>query len=204
MAITTLQKASLLLGNATQDDIITALIPLVEADYLNIRNKEFEVGSTITINTACTTNGNVTITWADSNFDVPVLAGDNAVTVAKKIYTYFEYYKPLVINRKINGISYYTVKLVSNVVTIITDYNVSFNGNSTGVTATASTVDIIYPDGSEMTAIKMIQHQLTNIKSQGIASESLGDYSVSYANGLMIGDYPKTVVNGIKRYATFK
>lgn len=43
--ITTLDKVKLLLGitTNTQDDLINALIPVVEDDFLFIRNKEFDV-----------------------------------------------------------------------------------------------------------------------------------------------------------------
>ena len=42
MAITTLSKARTILGISGRDEVISALIPLVEEDYLAIRNKPFE------------------------------------------------------------------------------------------------------------------------------------------------------------------
>lgn len=117
MAITTLEKVKTILqiSDTSQDDLIEALIPLVEADFLMIRNKAFD-----------------------------------------------------------------------------TEYNED-----------TEEYDTVYPIGSELTAIKMIQHQLSNIKSQGVSSESLGDYSISYDNAMLVDGYPKSVVGGIKKYATF-
>ncbi len=45
MAITTLARVKTYLGltNTTKDALITMLIPLVEADYLRIRNKAFDL-----------------------------------------------------------------------------------------------------------------------------------------------------------------
>lgn len=46
MAITTLEKVKLVLGPEVtegKDDLITALIPIVEEDYLAIRNKPFDL-----------------------------------------------------------------------------------------------------------------------------------------------------------------
>ena len=42
MAITTLSKARTILGITDRDELISALIPLVEEDYLAIRNKPFD------------------------------------------------------------------------------------------------------------------------------------------------------------------
>ena len=56
----------------------------------------------------------------------------------------------------------------------------------------------VYPTGAELTAIEMIDFQL---KRQGnISSESLGDYSVSYAGE---GDYPHSIRKQIKTYVGF-
>ena len=60
--------------------------------------------------------------------------------------------------------------------------------------------DTIYPIGAEMTAIKMIEHHLSGQRA-GVASESLGDYSVSYQQDAT--DYPHSIIGGIKRYASW-
>ena len=60
--------------------------------------------------------------------------------------------------------------------------------------------DIVYPVGSELTAIKMIQYTVSTLKSQGVKSESIGDYSVTFDT--MVGAYPESLINSIVRYAT--
>lgn len=111
MAITTLATVKTVLGitDSSKDARITALIPLVESDYLNIRNLAFDV---------------------------------------------------------VGG-------------------------------------SIVYPAGSEMTAIKMISWQLYNANSFGKSSESLGDYSVSYEQN-RISEYPLTITNQIKKYIKYQ
>ena len=51
MAITTLNTTKTILGisGTAQDTRITALIPFVEADYLRIRNKAFDLNETATV-----------------------------------------------------------------------------------------------------------------------------------------------------------
>ncbi len=107
MAITTLENVKILLGisDTSQDDKINLYIPLVESDYLNIRNKPFD-----------------------------------------------------------------------------TDTN----------------DDIVYPTGSELTSIKMIAFNLQRINSQGVRSESLGEYSVSFSD---VGVYPEDIIKHIKKFA---
>ena len=58
---------------------------------------------------------------------------------------------------------------------------------------------IVYPAGSEMTAIKMIDWQMNNAKSYGKKSESLGDYSVTYQEN-KVSEYPVSLTNSIKKY----
>ncbi len=114
MAITTLAqvKAILAIAGTDKDSQIEAYIPLVEGDYLRIRNKDFDVD-------------------------------DNGA--------------------------------------------------------------IVYPDGSSLTAIRMIEFYLIGKPINGtagsVASESLSRYSVSYAT--LSKTYPDTIMNSIKRYVRF-
>ncbi len=66
---------------------------------------------------------------------------------------------------------------------------------------TGSTGDIIYPNGAELTAVKMIQFHLN--EQVGVASESLGDHTVSYdrgGNSGTVGFYPGVITGRIKKY----
>jgi len=61
----------------------------------------------------------------------------------------------------------------------------------------------VYPDGSELTAALMVGYQLTaNRRAGGLQSESLGDYSYTYAVGA--DDYPAQVIGSIRRYVRTK
>jgi hypothetical protein len=55
----------------------------------------------------------------------------------------------------------------------------------------------VYPDGSKLTAARMVQFHLDGLTA-GAKSESLGDYSAD-AEELLEG-YPKSVVGRIRRY----
>lgn len=113
MAITTAERVKLYLGitDTTKDALIAMLIPLVESDFLRIRNKAFD-----------------------------------------------------------------------------TDDN----------------DDIIYPDGAELTAIKMIGYLLYDSKKHGTAaavkSESLSRHSITFTD--LVEQYPAGLVSSIQRYNT--
>lgn len=193
MAITTLAQAKTILGitGTTQDALITALIPMVEADYLAIRNRPFDIGATLTINTGAGATGNITVTIDGVGVLVAVLAGDTAAQVARKIKS------------AINDGYTYTSSISGAVITITsiyadTEVTVAFaDTGTTGVTATVSGTVVIYPTGAEMTAIEMIAYRISR-KPVGVASESLGDHAVSYA--AVNGQYPIEVTKAIKRY----
>jgi hypothetical protein len=62
--------------------------------------------------------------------------------------------------------------------------------------------DIIYPDGSELVAIQMIAFQMQQQQrvGAGFQSESIGSYS--YTKEKLIGGYPESITNKIKRYVS--
>ena len=195
MAITTWAEVQAVLElDAGRQAHVEALIPHVEEDYLRIRNKPFDVGNVLTITSPATAAGNITVTVNGSDFNVAVLNGDNTMTVARKINNTLARLLP-------RGV----LSTSANTVTFQGHHTLAFNGGTTGVTATVSGIDTIYPTGAEYTAIKMIQYHLTAGRGAGISSESLGDYSIVYdtALGSRISDYPKAIVGGIKRYVSF-
>jgi len=125
---------------------------------------------------------------------VAVEAGDSEALVARKIY--------LALIRP----GRYRISLDGAAVTIISRLDTfALDPAATGVTATTTGVETVYPEGAEMTAIRMLQFQLGAGKGAGISSESLGDHSVTYDTGLgaWVRDYPKSVVGGIKRHVSF-
>lgn len=205
MPITTITQAKTILGvnNSETAKIaqITAFIPMVEADYLRIRNKPFDIGNalTITLATAVAVAGDITITLDDTEYEVAVVVGDTAQSIAYKIKVTLE------------SASYYTVQVIGVTVyfknrTESAALTLAFTDtDGTGVTATVSGPGTIYPEGAELTAIKMIQYQLgAGMMGAGISSEKLSsDYAVSFDTSPenMLHGYPKSVVGGIRRYA---
>ena len=191
--ITTLSQAKLMLGTPDGDDLkVDALIPLVENDYLRIRNKPFETGNILTITAPATAAGNVTITIDGNDTETAVLAGDSIFTVAQKILT--SHRRSFSYKAEPDGSA---VRFLAQEPIALT-----FNGAGTGVTATVSGWTTIYPTGAEYTAIKMIGYHLEAGTGGAKTSESLGDYSVSYAPGRVSG-YPDTITGSIKRFVDF-
>jgi hypothetical protein len=184
--ITTLDRVRHILTLDEGDEsIANALIPMVEQDYLHIRNKPWDVGNVLTINSPCTTSGNLTLTYNGTDFTVPVLAGDNAFVVARKIAF------------RIDQIIQKLVTTSGDSVTFWGYATLALAAGGTGVTATTTGIDVIYPHGAELTAIKMIEHHMTGAKA-GVTSERLGDYSVSYTP-----DYPQAITSRITKYVSF-
>lgn len=59
----------------------------------------------------------------------------------------------------------------------------------------------VYPAGSRMAAAEMISYKLLTAKGNvGVASETIGDYSVGFSTDLLNG-YPRPTVQKIRRYA---
>ena len=60
----------------------------------------------------------------------------------------------------------------------------------------------VYPSGSDVTAALMIQHMLGPINADGkeVTSESIGNYSASYAQKANTAAYPAYITLAIKRY----
>ena len=193
MPITTWLRAQLILGlDAALQAQVEELIPLVENDYLRIRNKPFETGNILTVTAPATVAGNVTVTIDGNDTETAVSAGDSIFTVAQKILTSHRRafsYKAEPDGNAVNFIATEPIAL-------------TFNGAATGVTATVSGWTTIYPTGAEYTAIKMIGYHLEAGTGGAKTSESLGDYSVSYAPGRVSG-YPDTITGSIKRFVDF-
>ena len=191
MAITTWAKAkSVLELDDDKETLVEALIPLVEADYEAIRNKAFDTYTKLTVTNGATADGDITVTVSDAyselSYDVKVKENDSTFLVAQRIASRLD-------NRNVvadkDDVLFFGVGLV-----------LSFDGGTTGATADVTGMATHYPKGAEYTAIKMINYHLQAADAMGLASESLGDYSVSYDRGATIADYPKDVVGNIKRH----
>ena len=194
MAITTWEKVKAVLELAdAKETHVNTLIPLVEADYEAIRNRPFNTYAKLTITNAATADGDITVTISDAyseiSYTIKVKEGDSTFLVAQRIASYFG-------RKNIRADGDDVLFIGSGVV-------LSFDGGTTGVTATVSGMATYYPSGAEFTAIKMINYHLKTTDAMGKQSESLGDYSVSYDRGAAVADYPKDIVGNIKRYAVW-
>jgi len=223
MAITSVDNFKTLTGTTSTATVLTAqltaLVAQVESDYLAIRGKPFDEGTLITIEatTNLTADEEVTVTIGNFaqiggtangwEFDIDLRADDDAQMIAKRMIT------------QIKPNSYYTMWLSSGNSTTAKVYvldrfpdsmenfsvlDLSIEA-STQFDTTVEKMQTIYPDGAEMTAVQMMQHQVNTIESAGVTGERLGDYSVDYAgqgmNQVSYGNYPKSVVGNIKRFA---
>lgn len=196
MAITTWSKVQSVLGlDDDKETLVDALIPLVEEDYLAIRNKPFDTYTKLTITNAATSDGEITVTISDAMRDmsymIKVREDDSKLLVAQRIAIYFS-----LRNICADG---------DDVLFIGSGISLLFGSGDTGVTADVTAMGTYYPPGAEYTAIKMIDYHMNAGKGAGISSESLGDYSITYDTGLgsRVADYPRSIVGGIKRYVSY-
>jgi hypothetical protein len=179
MAIITTAEAKTLLGitDASQDALIATLIPQVEADFLVIRNREFDTkinGERLGVGDGI----NKTFTIQH----VPIIADSEQLYIAG--YATSEEYT------------------INNVTGVITFANAPADG--VRITADYESQDSVYPDNGKFVAAKMIGWHLQTQKSLGANSESLGDHSIAYSgDDTYIKGYPKSIVGAIKRYASF-
>jgi hypothetical protein len=219
MAITTLARAKALLGktDTDSDTQIDALISQIENDYLSIRGKPFDEGTLVTLEmtTSLTADEEIKITIGNfaqiggtSNgweFKVKLREDDTADIIAKRIITQIKptsYYKMWLSSANSTTAKLYMLDRFPDVMENFSVIDLKFD-TSTQISTTIEKMQTIYPDGAEMTAAQMMQHQMNTIESAGVSGESLGDYSVQYSGNAqgVYGSYPKSVVGGIKRFA---
>ena len=203
MSITTLSNVKTLLGLSTgtaDDSRITALITQVEQDYQAIRGKPFDVGTKISINTTgMPADETITIEVGAWEYEIDLVKDDTAHMIARRIVNQI---KP---NVYYNVFAHYTTSTTADVYLVekMEAYSDDFSvldlavENTTTITATVTKMQIVYPDGAEMTAAQMVGYQMQ--RPNGIQSESLGDYSVSY--GTVQGGYPSAITGKIIRFA---
>lgn len=177
MPITTSANVKTFLGisGSAQDALIALLIPLVEADFLSIRNKPWDTEVEEEL-VGIGDGSNVAFTLAKK----PVVKDSETIYVAKD---------------KETG---YTINLTTGVVTFTTA-----PAAGEQVHADYEATAFYYPNGAELVAIKMIGWLIQAQKSLGVQSESLGDYSVTFEKGNGVRGYPESITGDIKRYASF-
>jgi len=201
--ITTLARIKKFLNvtDTENDSWIEALIPQVESDYVHIRNRPFDVGTKINIQTTGLAQDEVlTIDIADTEYDIALKENDTAGMITRRVK---QQMKPSIYYSVFAPVSTSTsadVYLVDNLEDWQDDYSVldlSATSTASDITKTVTKMATIYPEGAELTVAQMIQHQLS--KPAGVQSESLGDYSVTYAD-MGGGGYPKSITGQIVRF----
>ena len=213
MAITTKDRVKVLLNTTetNKDDWIEGLIEQVESDYLSIRNRPFDVGTKLTIETTgLPADEEITITVGNyssvgstakgKEYDVRLRSGDSAAMITRRINNQIQftpYYKTKWVPTSSASTSaeiYFVEKMEDWMENrSVLDFTVT---SSTNLTATVEQGQTLYPDGAEMTAVQMISFNLG--KPSGIQSESLGDHSISYGDA--DGGYPRFITGKIKKY----
>ena len=202
MAIITLSKAKTILNvtDNTNDLWLSELITQAENDYQSIRGKPFDVGTKLNIQTTgMPADETITIEVGAWEYEIDLIEDDTAPMVARRIVNQIKpnaYYTLFAPHSATTSADVYFVEKVES---LSDDYSVLDLAveNTTTITATVSKMQIVYPDGAEMTAAQMVGYQMQ--RPNGIQSESLGDYSVSY--GTVQGGYPSAITSKIIRFA---
>jgi len=208
VAITTLANFKTLTGTTGNDKRVAALISRVEADYESIRNKPFDTGTLVNIETTgLSADEDITIDLNNYCYTVKLKDGDNAKMIGYRISHYvlpshLVNVKVVLANATSSGVDVYFTEKFPN---WQEDYSVlDLDVTTSAAIATDVTpMTTIYPDGAELVAVNMIQYHLNTMTGIGKGSESLGDYSVTFkgSNEPTLGGYPASVVGNIKRFA---
>lgn len=224
MAITTRARAKAILGISTasteHDDQIDALIPQVEGHYLAIRNRPFDVGTVVEFQTAAglTSGMQLVIEIGDyslpastaqrgSEYGITLRANDTADIIARRVANQIlpsPYYSVVAPPAATSTAA--EVRFVEKFETFTEQYSVLdiTVDPSTAIppayTATVSPMQTLYPDGAEFTAAQMVQYHIGSAAGGQVQSETLGDYSVTFAQSES-GDYPKSITSKIRRFA---
>lgn len=90
---------------------------------------------------------------------------------------------------------------ITALISVVENDYLAIRGKSFDVDEQGRTV---YPEGSLGTAAEMISYKLLTAKGDvGVTSETIGDYSVGFSADLLRG-YPRSTVQGIRRFARAK
>lgn len=185
MALLTLAEYKTIYGitdtDATRDARISAYIPLVEADIVQICNNEF-------LNTDITFSGSFVPTVSAGPVYTLVCSGGGISTAGFSSGDQF----------KLEGTKRNDNRLTS---TTVTDTVITVSDELVAESAIDAAITLIqYPAGIRMYAARMIAYQMAHGDDAGIQSESIKSYSYSRASG---GDsdagYPQEIIIGLTR-----
>ena len=206
MAITTLNEVKKILNITTteKDDWITTLIPQVEDDYLSIRGRPFEVGTKVKVETlGLPADEDMGLTIGEDDYIIELKDDDTAHMIAYRVCQQMKpsvLFKISIANAASSSADLLFVekypKYQENFSVMDLDVDASANFDTT-----ISKMQTFYPSGAEQTVAQMISYQMD--KPGGVQSESLGDYSVTYAE-TGGGGYPRNITGGITRFVVMQ
>jgi len=176
-------KSLLNLTGTSKDTLISALIPEAEAKYLQIRNYPFhQFYGDITKSSKNITG--ITL--------YPSTVRDVNISNYKSTASF--------INRM--DYLYSSLKSIDNYVTEVNDTANSVEIDTVASSTADSVVFTVYPQGSKMTAAKLIQYLMQSNSMNGLQSESVGSYSWSKGGAGNPYGVPDDIFKSIKRYVT--
>jgi len=175
-AIEILQLSS----NTDYDQLIKSMIPIVRDFIVDYTHNRFLSDHYIYAGTIAFVNAApATITDSDSNF----------------VESYLTYADDIHVGNSLYNDGYYAVASVAaGTITLA-------NGETLNTEAAAEASPIIHevkwPKGLKRIAARMIGYELQKNTDKGIASESIGGYSVSYSS---TAAYPESIMSGLNIY----
>ena len=185
--ITTLAEVKKILNisDNSQDDQISALIPMVENDIVAYTNTQF-------------TNSNITF----SGSFVPTAAAGPVYTLVCALGGIsaipFAIGDQIKLFGTVRNDGRFSIKLLSDTVVTVNEPLVGEDA------VTASITLIQYPVGLNLYAIRMISYLLKHGDDAGIQSESIKSYSYSRAASGSDAGYPAEILKGLDRYRLVK
>ena len=181
--IITLAQCKVLLGitSTANDTLINALIPEVEAKYLQIRNIPF-----------FQIYGNLISTDKTVTSLIPY-----PVTNAYYTGTYNG-----LTAQYLNRLEYLfnATNAIDNYITDIDHVNNTLELDTAASTTADSVIFTVYPQGAKLTAAKMIQYLMNSNSMSGLTGESVGSYSWSASGDGNPFGVPNDIYKSIKRF----
>jgi hypothetical protein len=182
MIITLAQVKSLLnISGTSKDTLISTLIPEAEAKYLQIRNIPF-----------LQISGNIT-------------SGDKTISDIRIYPLTFEPYYIDGVSRFVNYVNrmeylFNSTYSIDNYITDIDAFMNSLEIDTAPGSTQAATIFTVYPQGSKMTAAKMIKYLMNSNSMSGLQSESVGSYSWSASGEGNPFGVPNDIYKSIQRF----
>ena len=188
MAIITTNEVKTILGTtvSTYDTKIAALIPYVQEDLIEYTNNGF-------------TDGYV---YVDGALTVePSTGGGDKIFDPNKQFVKagFSSGMDVALEGGYANVGVYTLKAVASSVLTLTTTGLIEQDRTSEVNATGNirVSRVKWPTALKLPAAKMVWHLIDKPTDPGVKSETLGDYSVTYAGS---NSYPETVLAGLNKW----